>query len=192
MALVFSSKTRDLRVVKNEDGTITLYQADGSLHPNPGRFILSMGGIAAVLRRCVETDWEAAIASRAAEEARKEEKRQEKANQLYAEHEEARKKCEALKGTAVEATLENIQLILKALYSMPGIGYVSHLPFIKNIPYTAINYDCDGQRVATVKLDKPVGGYKKLYYCCGAKKRGHLERYTSIGTAIYEERWGKG
>lgn len=86
---------------------------------------------------------------------------------------------------ATESTLENIAILLRYLNST-NWG-VWQLPTM-TIGYACHQYDCDGKRASTIKLDEPVEGYTKLQY--GAP-RGHLTAYTNVERAILNREGGE-
>lgn len=156
---------------------------------NAAALIGSFGGVDKLLARCQDVDDLPAMVAnlneynskgrerQAASDAAKEEARTARVEQEY--------KDAFGDGTqATESTLENIAILLRYLNST-NWG-VWHLPTM-TIGYACHQYDCDGKRASTIKLDEPVEGYTKLQY--GAP-RGHLTAYTNVERAILKREGG--
>ena len=114
--LKLRTNTRDLDVLVNNDGTITI-TCEGKPINNPGQFVLQMGGINAILARCkeyTEAEWQAEQErEKAAKLATKEAARQ-RAEQLIKEREQAYH--EVFRDEAVvETTPKNIYILLSYL-----------------------------------------------------------------------------
>ena len=173
------TNTRDLDVVVNNDGTITI-AGEGKPINNPGQFILQMGGVDAVLARCkeyTEAEWQAELErEQSAKLAAKEAARQ-RCEQLIKEHEQAYHEVFGDEDV-VETTPKNIYILLSYLNDS-NLGSWK-LPKM-SIGYRCNQYDCDGKQATTITLDKAIVYDGKPARCfeVGAPIR-HLMRYQKL------------
>ena len=173
------TNSRDLDVVVNNDGTITI-TCEGKPINNPGLFILQMGGIDAVLARCKEytaTEWQAELErEQSAKLAAKVAARQ-RCEQLIKEHELAYHEVFG-NGAVVETTPKTICILLSYLNDYSWGSWV--LPKM-SVGYRCNQYDCDGKRATTITLDKAIDydGRPTRCFEVGAPIR-HLMRYQKL------------
>lgn len=159
---ILQTNTRTLIVSQNTDGTLYITKANGKPIANPGAFIMSIGGINAVLERCKEYTEEEfkeqrkkEIEEAKAKAARVEERLRAKAL-IY---EKAYK--DVFNGVdVVKSTRQNISILLHYL-NTNNIG-LWNLPKM-TIGYRCNQYDCGGEHVTTIILNKPI-------YCNGCKE----------------------
>lgn len=177
--LKLRTNTRDLDVVVNNDGTITI-TCEGKPINNPGQFILQMGGIDAVLARCkeyTEAEWQAELErEKSAKLAAKEAARQ-RCEQLIKEHELAYHEVFGNEDV-VETTPRNIYILLSYLNDFNWGSW--KLPKM-SIGYRCNQYDCDGKQATTITLDKAIDydGRPTRCFEVGAPVR-HLMRYQKL------------
>lgn len=166
--------------VDNNNGILTITNAEGDEIKNPGMFINEMGGVDAILQRCRQTE---KSAKDIADEilAEKEERKSANAN-LLAEKKEAIVKAYkhlVAKGT-IETTPENIEIVLRflntknwGLWSLPKM----------TIPYHVNQYQINATQTATTMvIDNPVDyeGKKIAKFVVGARV-SHLSSYAHLG-----------
>ena len=95
--------------------------------------------------------------------------------------EENRQLMKMISEGPIEATVENIKLLLLWLNEQNWGSWT--LPKL-SIGYSAHQYDCEGVTATTIKLDKPIsdeeyGIENETMFKVGGK-RGHLNKYQSI------------
>ena len=173
------TKSRDLDVVVNYDGTITI-TCNHEPISNPGQFINQMGGINAVLARCkeyTETAWQAELEREGAAKLAAKEAAKQRAEQLIKEHELAYHEVFKV-GSVVETTPRNIYILLSYLNDSSWGSW--QLPKM-SIGYRCNQYDCDGKQATTITLDKAVDydGRPTRLFEVGAPVR-HLMRYQKL------------
>ena len=152
--MYFTSK-KSFLVEQNADGTLLITKTS-TMKPleNAGAFIVSQGGIDAILAKCKEVT---------------EEQFAEDRKQLLLRHEQAKQRSQELamanrkrheeeynavfNGDVVETTVENIRILLRYLNDI-NWG-VWQLPSM-TIGYSCHQYDCDGQTATTIKLNRPI------------------------------------
>ena len=148
------TNSRDLDVVVNNDGTITITCNHEPIN-NPGQFIHQMGGINAVLTRCKEytaAEWQAELErEQSAKLAAKVAARQ-RCEQLIKEHELAYHEVFGV-GDVVESTPKTIYILLSYLNDNNWGSW--KLPKM-SIGYRCNQYDCDGKQATTITLDKAI------------------------------------
>ena len=175
--LIFTSNTRALEVLKNEDGTLKLLLEDGSIYANAGSLIYNLGGIEKFLERCteIETSLSNFLIKKKAEfdiwhAEKKLAHEQFKATQ---ETKQAENWNELSSLEIIPATHENIRIVLKYLHTQNWGGW--ELPRMA-LSYSAAQYDCDGVTATTMKFDKKIDGISKFKV---GGKFGHLNQYTN-------------
>ena len=178
--MYFTSK-KSFLVEQNAGGTLLITKTS-TMKPleNAGAFIVSQGGIEAILAKCKEVT---------------EEQFAEDRKQLLLRHEQAKQRSQELAmgnrkrheeeynavfsgDVAVETTVENIRILLRYLNDI-NWG-VWQLPSM-TIGYSCHQYDCDGKTATTIKLDRPIEyrGEKFTQFQYGAPS-GHLRDYYRI------------
>ena len=173
------TNSRVLDVVVNNDGTITI-TCEGKPINNPGQFVLQMGGIDAVLRRCKEytaAEWQAELErEQSAKLAAKVAARQ-RCEQLIKEHELAYHEVFGV-GDVVETTPRTIYILLSYLNDNSWGSW--KLPKM-SIGYRCNQYDCDGKQATTITLDKAIDydGRPTRLFEVGAPIR-HLTRFQKL------------
>ena len=173
------TNSRDLDVVVNNDGTITITCNHEPIN-NPGHFIHHMGGITAVLTRCKEytaAEWQAELErEQSAKLAAKVAARQ-RCEQLIKEHELAYHEVFGI-GDVVETTPKTIYILLSYLNDISWGSWV--LPKM-SIGYRCNQFDCDGKQATTITLDKAIDydGRPTRCFEVGAPVR-HLMRYQRL------------
>ena len=173
------TNSRDLDVVVNNDGTITITCNHEPIN-NPGQFIHQMGGINAVLTRCKEytaAEWQAELErEQSAKLAAKVAARQ-RCEQLIKEHELAYHEVFGI-GDVVETTPKTIYILLSYLNDISWGSWV--LPKM-SIGYRCNQFDCDGKQATTITLDKAIDydGRPTRCFDVGAPIR-HLVRYRKL------------
>lgn len=173
---VLKTNTNEYFVDVNTDGTLTIKVGKDPIR-NAGAFINNIGGIEAVLAKCVDytdEEWEA-------EKQRRREIKKAKAEKALAEEKEKANEVktafnEAFKGGKGEASIHNIYVLL---------NYVKHfgeldLPTMP-VGYSCNRYDCDGKTAAAIKLDEPIeyDGEMISQFQVGAPV-GYLTKYHRI------------
>lgn len=182
--LILKTNKRVLEVVKNNDGTITILNPDGTKKAGAGSFIVTSGGLDAVMARVIEFDGSLSdfIKKHTAEKIAEQHARKAQNDVLKAKWaEEHKAKWAAIKDLPViPATPENIHSLLKELNTQNWGSW--SLPKL-SIGYKCAQYDCDGQTATTITLDKPikVDEFSKPYnkFQVGAPF-GHLNKYHRI------------
>ena len=152
--LKLRTNTRDLDVVVNYGGTITI-TCEGKPINNPGQFILQMGGVAAVIARCkeyTEAEWQAEQEREKAAKLAAKEAAKQRAERLIKEHEVAYYEVFG-RGAVVETTPRNIYILLSYLNDISWGSW--ELPKM-SIGYRCAQYDCDGKQATTITLDKAI------------------------------------
>ena len=173
------TNSRDLDVVVNNDGTITITCNHEPIN-NPGQFIHQMGGINAVLTRCKEytaAEWQAELErEQSAKLAAKVAARQ-RCEQLIKEHELAYHEVFGV-GDVVETTPKTIYILLSYLNDNNWGSW--KLPKM-SIGYRCNQYDCDGKQATTITLDKAIDydGKPTRLFEVGAPIR-HLIKYQKL------------
>ena len=178
--MYFTSK-KSFLVEQNADGTLLITKTS-TMKPleNAGSFIVSQGGINAILAKCKEVT---------------EEQFAEDRKQLLLRHEQAKQRSQELAmanckrheeeynavfngGGVVETTVENIRILLHYLNDINWGMW--KLPSM-TIGYSCHQYDCDGKMATTIKLDRPIDWYgvKVSQFQHGAPS-GHLTNYYRI------------
>lgn len=182
-------------VSQNEDGSLWITNDGVNSIANPGQFILSMGGIEAVLNRCNEEitldEFKARVTEYFAQqeaqrlyykehkheiEAAKRERERAKFNERYERAEKAYNDLLAESPNGViETNYKNICIVL-GLLNLQNWGYW-HLPTM-TIGYKCNQYDCDGKQASTMVLDHPIDVDGELIskFSIGAP-HGHLMKY---------------
>ena len=177
--LKLRTNTRDLDVVVNNDGTITI-TCEGKPINNPGQLIIQMGGVADVIARCKEytdADWQAELECEKAAKLAAKEAAKLRAELLIKERKQAYQEVFG-HGTVVETTPRSIYILLSYLNDISWGSW--KLPKM-SIGYRCNQYDCDGKLATTITLDKAIvydGRPSKLFEV-GAPVR-HLMRYQRL------------
>ena len=178
--MYFTSK-KSFLVEQNADGTLLITKTS-TMKPlkNAGSFIVSQGGIEAILAKCVEVT---------------EEQFAEDRKQLLLRHKQAKQRSQELAmvnrkrheeeynavfngGGVVETTVENIRILLRYLNDINwGVWQLPPM----TIGYSCHQYDCDGKTATTIKLGRPIEyrGEKVTQFQYGAPS-GHLRDYYRI------------
>ena len=188
----FTSSTSIYSVTQNADGTLNVVREyckgggkwikDGNPIKNAGMFINQQGGIDGLLCKCTDEDnlheriaeFNKGYAERKAAsmeiERQRNEERDAKAREEYT-------RLFAKKVT--ESNVETIGALLHYLNTM-NWGIWKQLPNM-TIGYRCNQYNCDGKRATTIKLDAPiiVNGEACTMFETGAPF-GHLTKYRSI------------
>lgn len=177
--MYFTSK-KSFLVEQNPDGTLLITKTS-TMKPleNAGSFIVSQGGIEAILSKCKEVTDEEFLEDRKQLLLRNEQAKQrsqELALVNRKRHEEDYKAV--FNGSTVETTVENIRTLLRYLNDI-NWGVWS-LPSM-TIGYTCNQYDCDGKTATTITLDSPIEycGEQVSQFQHGAPS-GHLRNYRKI------------
>lgn len=164
---ILITNTRVLSV-ENNNGVLTITDAEGREINDPGMFIKAMGGVDAILQRCQQTE---KSAKEIADEllAEKEAKKVVNANRVAEEKEEIVKAYEGLiaKGT-IETTPQNIEVVLRFLNTKNWGAW--KLPKM-SIGYKANQYQINDTQIATtMDLDRPINfeGKKTCKFVVGA------------------------
>lgn len=178
---ILKTNSTDYMVVVNEDGTLLITNLRKNNEPiqNAGAFIVSMGGIESILKKC-EDMTEEQYAEQLAEHKRKNEAAVKIAAEKVVEYEH-QIKAEydvAFSAEVTEATVENVTILLRYLNSMNWGAW--ELPKM-TIGYTCNQYDCDGRQATTITLDKPIkyGDEMLRKFVVGGGPR-HLVHYTQL------------
>ena len=178
--MYFTSK-KSFLVEQNAGGTLLITKTS-TMKPleNAGSFIVSQGGIEAILAKCVEVT---------------EEQFAEDRKQLLLRHKQAKQRSQELAmvnrkrheeeynavfngGGVVETTVENIRILLRYLNDINwGVWQLPPM----TIGYSCHQYDCDGKTATTIKLGRPIEyrGEKVTQFQYGAPS-GHLRDYYRI------------
>ena len=178
--MYFTSK-KSFLVEQNAGGTLLITKTS-TMKPleNAGAFIVSQGGIEAILAKCVEVT---------------EEQFAEDRKQLLLRHKQAKQRSQELAmvnrkrheeeynavfngGGVVETTVENIRILLRYLNDINwGVWQLPPM----TIGYSCHQYDCDGETATTIKLGRPIEyrGEKVTQFQYGAPS-GHLRDYYRI------------
>lgn len=177
--MYFTSK-KSFLVEQNADGTL-LVTNTSTMEPlkNAGSFIVSQGGIDAILAKCKEVTDEQFAEERkqmllCQEQAKK--RSQELALENRKRHEEEYNAV--FNGGIAETTVENIRILLRYLNDI-NWG-VWQLPSM-TIGYNCNQYECDGKIATTITLDTPIECRGELVsqFQYGAPS-GHLRSYRRI------------
>lgn len=167
-------------VEQNQDGTLRIFKAS-TMQPlkNAGLFIVSQGGINAILAKCKEVSDEDFAKDRKQLLLRHKQAKLRSQEIAIANHKRNEEEYHAVfNGDTVETTVENIRTLLRYLN---GINWgVWQLPSM-TIGYSCHQYDCDGKTATTIKLDRPIEyrGEKVTRFQYGAPS-GHLRDYCRI------------
>lgn len=177
--MYFTSK-KSFLVEQNPDGTLLIIKTS-TMKPleNAGSFIVSQGGIEAILSKCKDVTDEQFLEDRKQLLLRDEQSKlrsKELATANRTRHEQAYKAV--FNGGTAETTVENIRILLRYLNDI-NWG-VWQLPSM-SIGYTCNQYDCDGKIATTITLDSPIEycGEKVTQFQYGAPS-GHLRHYHRI------------
>lgn len=177
--MYFTSK-KSFLVEQNPDGTLLITKTS-TMKPleNAGSFIVSQGGIDAILSKCKEVTDEQFLEDRKQLLMRNEQAKQHSQELALANrkhHEQAY--LSVFSGDTVEATVENIRILLCYLNDI-NWG-VWQLPSM-TIGYTCNQYDCDGKIATTLTLDTPIEyrGEQVTQFQHGAPS-GHLRHYHRL------------
>lgn len=177
--MYFTSK-KSFLVEQNPDGTLLITKTS-TMKPleNAGSFIVSQGGIEAILSKCKEVTDEEFLEDRKQLLLRNEQAKhrsQELALANRKRHEDDYKAV--FNGSTVETTVENIRTLLRYLNDI-NWG-VWQLPSM-TIGYTCNQYDCDGKTATTITLDSPIEycGEQVSQFQHGAPS-GHLRHYHKL------------
>lgn len=186
--LAFRTTTQFINVIKNEDGTLSIFNQDGQIE-NAGHFIASMGGIDAVLKRCEEysgsfADFVSEIKEREAIKRTQREIQNTGMMQRIVKIREERELKEEAEWLSISglkiipATVDNIRILLTHLNKSNWGTW--NLPSL-SIGYSANQFDCDGVSAATIVLDKAIDFEGKMIdkFKVGGK-RGYLVKYQSL------------
>lgn len=185
MALVYIPKHLKYGLTVEVNGEfLTLTRDDGTPHPNPGGFILSMGGVSSFLSKCEEIAKPLPeYLSRLREEHRAEraERAREAAAWRVAQEERIKAEYNAIieSGDPIPVTFENVRKVLR-YFRLINWGFWN-LPQM-SLPYKMHQYDCDGVPAVTIVFDEPVElveGERWAAYSHGAPV-GHLQGYKKI------------
>lgn len=177
--MYFTSK-KSFLVEQNADGTLLITKTS-TMKPleNAGLFIVSQGGINAILAKCKEVSDEDFAKDRKQLRLRHEQAMLRSQEIAIANHKRNEEEYHAVfNGDTVETTVENIRTLLRYLN---GINWgVWQLPSM-TIGYSCHQYDCDGKTATTIKLDRPIEyrGEKVTKFQYGAPS-GHLRDYCRI------------
>ena len=178
--MYFTSK-KSFLVEQNADGTLLITKTS-TMKPlkNAGSFIVSQGGIEAILAKCVEVTEEHFAEDRKQLLLRHEQAKQHSQELALANRKRHEEEYNAVfnGGDVVETTVENIRTLLRYLNDI-NWG-VWQLPSM-TIGYSCHQYDCDGKTATTIKLDRPIEyrGEKVTQFQYGAPS-GHLRDYCRI------------
>lgn len=177
--MYFTSK-KSFLVEQNPDGTLLITKTS-TMKPleNAGSFIVSQGGIEAILSKCKEVTDEEFL-----EDRKQLLMRNEQAKLRSQELALANRKCHeddykaVFNGSTVETTVENIRTLLRYLNDI-NWG-VWQLPSM-TIGYTCNQYDCDGKTATAITLDTPIEycGEQVSQFQHGAPS-GHLRHYHRL------------
>lgn len=177
--MYFTSK-KSFLVEQNPDGTLLITKAS-TMKPleNAGSFIVSQGGIDAILAKCKDVTDEQFAEDRKQLLLRNEQARQHSQQLALANkkrHEE--EYLAVFTGETVESTIGNIRILLRYLNDI-NWG-VWQLPSM-TIGYTCNQYDCDGKTATTITLDSPIEcrGEQVTRFQYGAPS-GHLRNYHKL------------
>lgn len=173
------TNSRDLDVVVNNDGTITITCNHEPIN-NPGQFIHQMGGINAVLTRCKEytcAEWQAELEREESAKLAAKVAARQRCEHLIKEHELAYHEVFGNEDV-VEPTPTTIYILLSYLNDINCGSWV--LPKM-SIGYRCNQYDCDGKQATTITLDKAIDydGRPTRCFEVGAPIR-HLMRYQKL------------
>ena len=182
-------------VSQNEDGSLWITNDGVNSIDNAGQFILSMGGIQAVLDRCDEEitldEFKTRVADDNAQkeayrqyqkehkteiEAAKREREQAKFDERYARAEKAYNELLAASpNSVIETNYRNICIVLSMLNLQNWGSW--ELPTM-TIGYSCNQYDCDGKQATGMILDRPidVDGEQISKFSIGAP-HGYLMKY---------------
>ncbi len=177
--MYFTSK-KSFLVEQNADGTLLITKTS-TMKPleNAGSFIVSQGGIDAILAKCKEVTEEQFAEDRKQLLLRHEQAKQRSQELALANHKRHEDEYNAVfNGDVVETTVENIRILLRYLNDI-NWG-VWQLPSM-TIGYSCHQYDCDGKTATTIKLDRPIEyrGEQVSQFQYGAPS-GHLRDYCRI------------
>lgn len=167
-------------VEQNQDGTLRIFKAS-TMQPlkNAGLFIVSQGGINAILAKCKEVSDEDFAKDRKQLLLRHKQAKLRSQEIAIANHKRYEKEYKAMfNGDTVETTVESIRTLLRYLN---GINWGAwQLPRM-TIGYICNQYDCNGKLATTIKLNRPIEyrGEKVTQFQYGAPS-GHLRGYCRI------------
>lgn len=180
MKKMYFTKHSSYIVEQNEDGTLRITKTS-TMKPidNAGSFIVSQGGIAAILTNCKEVSDEDFAKDR--KQLRLRYDFLQKHNQEVAMTEQKRYEAEykaMFHGEVVETTHESIRTLLRYLN---GINWGTWQLPAMTIGYTCGQHDCNGKIATTIKLDKPIEyrGEMVKQFQFGAPS-GFLTKYRRI------------
>lgn len=177
--LYFTSK-KSFLVEQNADGTLLITKTS-TMKPleNAGSFIVSQGGIDAILAKCKEVTDEQFAEDRKQLLLRNEQTRQRSQELALANRKRHEQDYKAVfNGSTVETTAENIRILLRYLNDINWGAW--QLPSM-SIGYRCNQYDCDGKTATTIILDTPIEYYGEqvTQFQYGAPN-GHLRHYHKI------------
>ena len=178
--MYFTSK-KSFLVEQNADGTLLITKTS-TMKPleNAGGFIVSQGGIEAILAKCVEVTEEQFAEDRKQLLLRHKQAKQHSLDIAMANRRRHEEEYNAVfnGGGVVETTVENIRILLHYLNDISWGMW--KLPSM-TIGYSCHQYDCDGKMATTIKLDRPIEYYGMMVsqFQHGAPS-GHLINYYRI------------
>ncbi|MDY4406038.1 MAG: hypothetical protein SPE55_03100 [Sodaliphilus sp.] len=178
--MYFTSK-KSFLVEQNAGGTLLITKTS-TMKPleNAGSFIVSQGGIEAILAKCVEVTEEQFAEDRKQLLLRHEQARQHSLGVAIAKRKRHEEEYNAVfnGGGVVETTVENIRTLLRYLNDI-NWG-VWQLPSM-TIGYSCNQYDCDGKTATTIRLNSPIEyrGEQVSQFQYGAPS-GHLRGYHKL------------
>lgn len=180
MKKMYLTSKKSFLVEQNADGTLLITKTS-TMKPleNAGSFIVSQGGIEAILAKCKEVTEEQFAEDRKQLLLRHEQAKQRSQELAMANRERHEEEYKAVfNGSMVETTVENIRTLLRYLNDI-NWG-VWQLPLM-TIGYSCNQYDCDGKTATTITLDTPIEyrGEKVTKFQHGAPS-GHLRNYHRI------------
>ena len=178
--MYFTSK-KSFLVEQNADGTLLITKTS-TMKPleNAGGFIVSQGGIEAILAKCVEVTEEQFAEDRKQLLLRHEQAKQHSLDIAMANRKRHEEEYNAVfNDGVVETTVENIRILLHYLNDINWGMW--KLPSM-TIGYSCHQYDCDGKMATTINLDRPIEYYGMMVskFQHGASRR-YFTDYESIG-----------
>ncbi len=178
--MYFTSK-KSFLVEQNADGTLLITKTS-TMKPleNAGSFIVSQGGIEAILSKCKEVTDEQFAEDRKQLLLRNEQAKQRSQELALANRKRHEQDYNAVfNGSTVETTVENIRILLRYLNDINWGAW--HLLPSMSIGYRCNQYDCDGKIATTIILDTPIEyhGEQVTQFQHGAPN-GHLRHYHKI------------
>lgn len=179
---VLKMKSRILVVNQNQDGSLLITHNNKPID-NAGSFIVSLGGIEAVLARCTECTEEEFASVELLRRLKEKEKKDRAAASARQKQERAKviemAYKEAFGGQdAAETTISNIRLLLRYLNTMNwGMWQLPKM----TVGYKCCQYDCDGKVATTITLDRPIDYEGEMVTKFKTPSpRGHLRDYCTL------------